>query len=188
MRITGGKARGKTLRFPSGSRERPTSDFLREALFNLLGSLDDKTFLDLYAGSGSVGLEAASRNARTVCFVEKDKRLAGVIKKNISACGQDHECAVMAADVAVALRDLSRKQSRFDIVFADPPYHRGLVEETLNLLNRFTVLGEKGVIVIQHSAKEDWTGFTSDHMRLVDQRKYGENTITFFKWRMNDAG
>jgi 16S rRNA (guanine966-N2)-methyltransferase len=76
MRIIGGEAKGRTLHFPSGSKERPTSDFLREALFNLLGPLQNKTFLDLFAGSGSVGLEAASRGAQGVFFVEKNKQLA----------------------------------------------------------------------------------------------------------------
>jgi len=81
MRITGGEARGRKLNFPSRLKERPTSDFLREALFNLLGSLPGKTFLDLFAGSGGVGLEAASRGAREVCFIEKNKKPVEAIRK-----------------------------------------------------------------------------------------------------------
>ena len=75
--------------FPSESKERPTSDFLREALFNLLGSLEEKIFLDLFAGSGSVGLEAASRGAKEVYFIEKNKNLIEIIKKNIQTCCLD---------------------------------------------------------------------------------------------------
>ena len=77
------------MHFPAGSKERPTSDFLREALFNILGHLEDKTFLDLFAGSGSVGLEAASRGAQEVYFVEKNKNLVEIIKKNIQTCCLD---------------------------------------------------------------------------------------------------
>ena len=91
-------AKGRTLHFPSGSKERPTSDFLRETLFNLLGPLQNKTFLDLFAGSGSVGLEAASRGAQGTFFVEKNKHLVEVIKKNIQTCCLDKNCRIIAGE------------------------------------------------------------------------------------------
>jgi len=181
MRITGGKARGKMLLFPSGSKERPTTDFLREALFNLTGSLNEKTFLDLFAGSGSVGLEAASRDARQVVLVESNQKLAGVIRKNIPNGFQDGRLTIMAADVAFALRDLFRKQCSFDIIFADPPYHRGLVAVTLELLGKYPVLAEGGILVMQHSVKEPIPETVLGIFHRTDQRKYGENALTFFK-------
>jgi 16S rRNA (guanine966-N2)-methyltransferase len=181
MKITGGEAKGRTLRFPSGSKERPTSDFLREALFNLLGSLEGNTFLDLFSGSGSVGLEAASRGAKEIYFIEKDKRLAGIIEKNVQNCHLDKNFFVIAGDIENGLRDLFRKKIKFDIIFVDPPYNRSLVTTTLSLLKKYQILKEEGVIVIQHSLKENFTEFPIDNFNLADQRKYGENALTFFK-------
>lgn len=175
------------LFFPSGSKERPTTDFLREALFNLTGSLNEKTFLDLFAGSGSVGLEAASRGARRVILVESNKKLAGVIRKNIPNGFQDGRLTVMAVDVALALRDLFKKQCLLDIIFADPPYHRGLVAMTLDLLGKYPVLAKGGILVMQHSVKETIPETASGIFCRTDQRKYGENALTFLKWRENNA-
>jgi 16S rRNA (guanine966-N2)-methyltransferase len=181
MRIIGGEAKGRTLHFPSRSKERPTSDFLREALFNLLGSLQNKTFLDLFAGSGSVGLEAASRGAQDVYFVEKNKHLVEVIKKNIQTCCLDKNYRIIAGDIEFGLRDLFRKKYEFDVIFADPPYNRNLVEATLKFLSRHHVLRKDGVIVIQHSIKENFTELVDDNIYQTDQRKYGDNALTFLK-------
>ena len=169
------------MRFPSGSRERPTSDFLRESLFNLLGSLENKSFLDLFAGSGSVGLEAASRDAQEIFFVEKDKRLVEIIKNNIPDCCGHKNYRIVAADVEKALKDLYKKECRFDIVFADPPYNRNLVNKTLELLKKYPIFKEEHLIVIQHSVKENLLDALVDNIRLKDQRKYGENVLTFLK-------
>lgn len=186
MRIIGGTAKGKKINFPAGSKERPTSDFLKENIFNILGSLEDKNFLDLFAGSGSVGLEAASRYAREVYFVEKNKRLADILKKNISACCQNDRCYVMVAESEKALLNLFKRGLRFDIIFADPPYNRNLVNATLTYLNHYTIMAKDGMFVVQHSIKETFD-HTMDHLEMTDQRKYGENALTFFKWRENDA-
>lgn len=177
-----------TLHFPSGSKERPTSDFLRETLFNILGSLEDKKFLDIFAGSGSVGLEAASRDAREVYFVEKSKDLAGIIKKNIPQCCREKDFCIMSADVENALRNLFKKNIRFDVIFADPPYNRGLAQTTLDLLQKYPVMDEESVVVIQHSVKERFAGGPVENIVMTDERKYGENVLTFFKWRKKDAG
>jgi 16S rRNA (guanine966-N2)-methyltransferase len=187
MRIIGGNARGRRLCFPSGSKQRPTSDFLRESLFNLLGSLEGKTFLDLFAGSGSVGLEAVSRGAQCVYFVEKDYRLAEVIKKNINACSFATKCFVITKDVETGLSDIFKK-NKMDIVFADPPYNKNMVGTTISLLNKYQVSKDDILIVIQHSIKENIAESILEKIHLVDQRKYGENNLTFFKWRKNDSG
>jgi len=188
MRIIGGKARGRTLCFPSGSRERPTSDFLREALFNLLGSLEDKTFLDLFAGSGSVGIEAASRGARSVYLIEKNKKLAGIIEKNIHACGFGQKCFLIAKDVEKGLSDICREKIKMDIIFADPPYNRNFIELTMSLLNKYQISNDNALMVLQHSVKENIDELAHKKTHLFDQRKYGENILTFLKWRRDDAG
>ena len=181
MRIIGGKAKGRTLHFPPGSKERPTSDFLREALFNMLGSLEEKIFLDLFAGSGSVGLEAASRGAQEVYFVEESKNLVEIIKKNIQKCCLDENCFVITADIEYGLRNLLKKKCEADIIFIDPPYNRNMVGKTLNLLNKYQIFKEDVAVVIQHSMKENFTGSMDKNIYLKDQRKYGENVLTFLK-------
>jgi len=187
MRITGGEAKGRTLYFPAGSKERPTSDFLRETLFNLLDSVEEKSFLDLYAGSGSVGLEAASRGAKEVYFVEKNIKLAANIEKNIQSCLFEKKCYVITKDIKQGLSDLFKKKYKIDIIFADPPYSRNLVQTTLDLLNKYQVIGDNSLFIIQHSTREIFTG-NANNIFMTDQRKYGDNALTFFKWRKNDAG
>lgn len=169
------------MSFPTKSKERPTSDFLREALFNLLGTLQGKTFLDLFAGSGSVGLEAASRGAQDVCFVEKNKNLVEVIKKNIQTCALDTNYRIIDKDIEFGLHDLFRKKCGFDIIFADPPYNRDLTGVTLKALSKHNVLNKDGILVIQHSIKENFSEPGNDTIYQKDQRKYGENALTFLK-------
>lgn len=168
------------MHFPSRSNQRPTTDFLRETLFNLLGSSADQFFLDLFAGSGSVGLEAASRQAKTVVFVEISKTLAGVIRDNVSLCGYSERCLIIQADIEWALSDLYRKECRCDVIFADPPYNQGFIGETLQVLKEYPVLQADGIIVLQHSVREKLPSLP-DGWFLADQRKYGDNLLTFIR-------
>jgi 16S rRNA (guanine966-N2)-methyltransferase len=151
-----------------------------------LGSPADQFFLDLFAGSGSVGLEAASRQAKTVAFVEKSKALIGVIRDNVSLCGYSEKCLVIHADIQSALRDLYGKKCRFDVIFADPPYNRGMISETLKVLKEYPVLQRGGIIVLQHSVREKLTPLP-DGWSVADQRKYGDNLLTFIRMAVHDA-
>jgi 16S rRNA (guanine966-N2)-methyltransferase len=179
MRVSGGEAKGRTLKFPSRSTQRPTTDFLRETLFNILGSPADQVFLDLYAGSGSVGLEAASRKAKKIVFVEKNRDLIGTIRENVSLCGYADRCLIIHADIQTALRNLYRQKNGFDVVFADPPYNRGFIAETLRLLTEYPVIQENGFVVLQHSIKEQLA--LSTEWFITDQRKYGDNLLTLLR-------
>ncbi len=180
MRISGGEAKGRTLNFPARCAQRPTTDFLREALFNVLRLQPDQNFLDLFAGSGAVGLEAASRGAHKVTFVEKSKTLIAVLRQNVSVCGYDEKCVIMQADVHSALSSLSRKKSMFDVIFADPPYNEGFIGETLKTLYENPVLQKNGLLVLQHSVREQLNEL-ADGWFLSDQRKYGDNLLTFIR-------
>jgi 16S rRNA (guanine966-N2)-methyltransferase len=179
MRIIGGEAKGRILHFPSGSRQRPTTDFLREALFNLLGPLPGKSFLDLFAGSGSVGLEAASRGADRVVLIEKDREIVRTAMKNAADLGFGDKCRIIAADVGTGLTQLFQDKYKFDILFADPPYDKQLVGKTIKLLIAKPVLQAGSVVVIQHSAREDFQAFLNEKAVLSDQRKYGDNILSF---------
>jgi len=187
MRITGGESKGRKFNFPSRSTSRPTSDFLRETLFNLLGTVSEQTFLDIFAGSGSVGLEALSREAKKVVFIEKNRSLAGVIRENTETCGYSDKTIVVTADFQSAVRDLFAKNYRFDVIFSDPPYNQGLIAETLNQLNKYMLLYKDGVIVLQHSEREKPSDLPVG-MYLTDQRKYGENILTFIRMDIDDTG
>jgi 16S rRNA (guanine966-N2)-methyltransferase len=187
MRIIGGEDKGRKLYFPSQLKERPTSDFLREALFNLLGPLQGKIFIDLFAGSGSVGLEAASRGAQEVYFIEKNNNLVAVVKKNIQTCSFSEKCRIIGKDIGIGLRDLFQKKCEVDIVFADPPYNQDMVGTTLSYLNKYQVLGEGGIVVIQHSIKESFSEFLGENIYQTKQKRYGDSALTFFKWSGNDT-
>jgi 16S rRNA (guanine966-N2)-methyltransferase len=185
MRITGGDAKGRVFIFPSKSTSRPTSDYLRENLFNLLGDISGDSFLDLFSGSGSVGLEALSRRARKVVFVEKNKSLSALIIKHLNVCGYSEKSLVLTTDFQAALRKLYEERYEFDVIFSDPPYHHGLVEATLKQLLKFPILRKKGIIILQHSEKERLTTIP-DRIYVVDKRKYGENCFTFLRMDLTE--
>ncbi|MBP7232500.1 MAG: 16S rRNA (guanine(966)-N(2))-methyltransferase RsmD [Syntrophaceae bacterium] len=180
MRICAGEAKGRLLKFPAGSRQRPTTDFLKEALFNILGSPAGQSFLDLFAGSGSVGLEALSRKAGEAVFVEIRKELYGVIWKNAALCGYLEKCRIVQGDVQSVLQNLNHRKCRFDVIFADPPYNRGFIGRTLKALELNPVLREDGVMVFQHSIRE-YPSPLPEGWFVADQRKYGENGLTFIR-------
>jgi 16S rRNA (guanine966-N2)-methyltransferase len=117
MRVVAGEFKGRRLVAPRGARTRPTADRVREALFSMLGDVSGARVLDLYAGSGALGIEALSRGAESVVFVERDPRAAGVIERNLASLGLDE--AVLRQD---AVRFLARAEGTFDLVFCDPPY------------------------------------------------------------------
>lgn len=180
MRISGGEVKGRALNFPSRSAQRPTTDFLRETLFNILVLPADQCFLDIFAGSGSVGLEAASRKAKKITFIEKSKVLIGVIRENISLCGYSEKCQIIHADIRSALRDLHKKKCKFGVIFADPPYSQGFIGKTISLLKEYPVLQEEGIIILQHSVREPLNQLP-DGWFVTDERKYGDNLLTFIR-------
>lgn len=186
MRITGGECRGRALNFPSRSPQRPTTDFLRSALFNLIGQPPPQDILDLYAGSGSVGLEALSRGTQRAVFVEKNRTLAGIIKKNAGMCGYMDRSLIIEAEVKAALVDLHRREQRFALVFADPPYNQGFVAQTLLSLDDSPVCRNDGFIVLQHSVHEQLP--TSDSWELIRQRKYSDHILSFVRMQKHDSG
>ena len=183
-RIIGGSAGGRRLQTPRGDLTRPTSDRVREALFSALesslGSLEGLRFLDLYAGSGAVGLEALSRGASTATLVEQDRRTAELIRANARTVGLP-ETEVVAAAVA---RHLSgRPVAAYDVVFLDPPYsHPGdAVVGDLAALAAPGWLAADAVVVVERSSRQP-IGAWPDGFRPDRVRRYGETTLTFATW------
>jgi 16S rRNA (guanine966-N2)-methyltransferase len=179
MRIIGGKARGRKLLVPKKTEIRMTSDRVKESLFNILSPVEGITFLDLYAGTGNVGIEAISRKAKKVVFIEKSNLHVEILKKNIDLCGFNRDCEIIADTVKNGIRTLAVRQELFDIIFADPPYEKNMIRETLRLLSEYPLMAKNGIIVMEHSLKEECTG--EGDFVVTDQRKYGDTGISFLK-------
>jgi 16S rRNA (guanine966-N2)-methyltransferase len=180
MKIIGGEARGRRIRLPGGCRIRPTTDRVKKSLFDILHSVTEKSFLDLFAGSGNVGLESLSRGAHFAVFVERDVHLVEAIRKNAVQLGFSQRSEVIAANAERGLGRLFQRKERFDIIFADPPYDEGLATETLAWLERDDVLAESGIVVLQHSLRETPVGLQIRAMVVADQRRYGDTVLSFF--------
>ncbi len=181
MRVIGGDAKRKHIYSPQKSQIRPTSDGIKESLFNILHTLSGKSFLDLFAGSGNVGLEALSRGAAKVVFVEKNAVMVNAIKRNIRELGFNDKCKVLATEVGKGIRQLQRNGDSFDFLFADPPYERGFIREIFQCLSKVDVISQYGLLIIQHSKREDVIGHHTGNFVLTDQRRYGDTLLSFFK-------
>jgi 16S rRNA (guanine966-N2)-methyltransferase len=175
MRIIAGRFQRRALHAPSGRNTRPTADRTREAIFNLLQSrfhLNDAHVLDLFAGSGALGLEALSRGASSSTFVESDPGAVRTIHQNITSLGVVDETDVLRMDV---LKYLLRPSRRFDLVFADPPYILGLLPTLpTQMLN---VTEPEGYAVLEHDKRHTF----EHHPGWVLSRPYGRTTVSLFE-------
>ena len=180
-RIIAGTVGGRTLRTPPGSGTRPTSDRVREALFSALDARDavaGSRVLDLYAGSGALGLEAASRGAASVVLVESDRRAAEVISGNVRELGLGQRVRVTRSSVEVALARAAGESERADLVFIDPPYD--VDEASLGVvLGRLAAgwLAEGGLVVVERSKRSPEPAWPAGLERVGKPRKYGDTTI-----------
>jgi len=191
MRIITGKYKGKTIKIPQGIR--PTQDKVRKALFDILGNIEGLSFLDLYAGSGAVGLEALSQEASRVVFVENDSRCINIIKKNLgildAAClppacrtGRDRQGCLMQIDVSLAIKQLAENTERFDIIFLDPPYYQDLAKKTLKILSYYDIVSPNSLIICQHFKKDNLSDNLGD-LVLFKQARYGDTILSFYRKR-----
>lgn len=186
MRIIGGRAKGRRIAVPPGYTVRPTSDRIKEALFNILGPLEGQTFLDLYAGTGSVGLEALSRGARQVVFVERIPSLVAALKRNLEVFGFSGGYEIIASDIGPAFSRMVEKGLQFDVIFADPPYRKGQIARTVDLLNfHVSLLAPGGVAILQCAREEPLVIEGDQGMTLVDERKYGDTLLSFMRHSEN---
>jgi 16S rRNA (guanine(966)-N(2))-methyltransferase RsmD len=188
MRITGGKYGGIKLRGPTHQGLRPTTDMLREALFNILGdSFLDGRVLDLFAGAGTLGLEAISRGARTVYFVEKDHKGLRLLKQNLQRLPEvTTEVRIFPGDVLRILPKISREEAVFDLVLMDPPFKAKLWLGVLELISRLPMLATDGQIVVEIS-KYALLPERVGCLQRVDKRVYGEVSLEFWKYATDGA-
>jgi len=180
LRIIAGGAHGRRLRVPSG-RTRPTSSLVRGALFNMLehrGWLADSYILDLYAGSGALGIEALSRGARGVVFVEASSGVLRTLRENLAASGFAGRAEVLATKAERALRTLERRGTRVDGVIADPPYGLGCVQRLVDQLAASDVLASDGWVAVEHAADE--APEARPGLAVTASRRHGGTALTLF--------
>ncbi len=175
MRIIGGKYRGKKLQSPADSAVRPTLDRVRETLFNILQfRVPECRFLDLFAGSGAIGIEAYSRGAREVVFVEKQKEHVRLLRNNLASVRA--ECLVLQEDAILACKHL---QGSFDLIYLDPPYEAGLYLSALRAVAENGRLAEEGTVVCERLTAQPPSYEVPWHCR--DSRKIGTVTLDFLE-------
>ena len=181
LRIIAGKYKGLRLDTLRGRRLRPTADRVREAIFNILGyDLSELWVLDLFAGTGAMGLEALSRGAGFVVMVEQHPAAIRLIGRNLAACGNPEHVRVYKLDLRRGLKGLRKQDYSFDLVFLDPPYGRGLSQRCLDQLGTGKLLNTAATVVSEHAVEENLTS-TYGCLHLQTMRIYGTTGVSFYK-------
>lgn len=178
LRIIAGSARGRRLRCLPGNEVRPTLDRIREAIFSSLGqSVEGALFLDLFAGTGAVGIEALSRGARSATFVESSRRCNRVLHQNLEHCGLTERASVLRADWKTAVRQLRRSHGPFDVAYVDPPYDRYREGPILNAVA--ALLAPQGQLLLEHGVHKLPPGNAGELMCARTVR-YGQTAISWY--------
>lgn len=178
MRVIGGKYRGRRLKTVEGLAVRPTSDRLRETLFNILApQIKDSRFLDLCAGSGAVGIEALSRGASHVTFVDQSRPACSAIQVNLDTIGITNEATIINKDAVSAMKHLT---GRFDIIFFDPPYESDVYDRVLGELGESDLPAPDTIVVVEHRAKRP-PEQTFGRLEIFRTVKQGDSSLAFFQ-------
>ncbi|MDP2754926.1 MAG: 16S rRNA (guanine(966)-N(2))-methyltransferase RsmD [Nitrospirota bacterium] len=192
MRISGGIAKGRQIvtkkYFSKASDEeqlRPTSSKVREALFDIIrNEIDGASFVDLYAGTGTVGFEALSRGASRAIFVEPNDLRAITIKKNADEFGFREKAQVVKSRAHEFLEKSSSKKESFDIFFVDPPYHSEEIKKVLPMIGEKGLLNKSGVVIVEHFFKREMPE-TAGELKIDRSYRYGDTMLTFYRKSVN---
>ena len=180
MRIIGGRARGRTLVAPAGAKTRPTQDYVRESLFNIIRwDVEDARVLDLFAGTGALSLESVSRGAKSAVLIDMDRAACAAIKKNIGSARMEEQCRLIARDYRAAVELLAREGQVFDIVFIDPPYRMENTGEMCAELYDGGLLAPAFLLVVEH--RRGCAPMLDARFDAFDLRSYGDTQITFVR-------
>lgn len=182
MRVIAGSARSVPLITPKGLDTRPTSDQIKETLFNMLqGYVEGSKFLDLFAGSGQIGVEALSRGAKFAAFVEKSDEAVKCIKANVDKTKFTDKALVLKMEVLSGIRALEIEKRKFDIIFVDPPYNQGLEQGILNVLANSTILDEDVIIIVEANKNTDFSYVDELGFKIVKDKIYKNNRHLFLR-------
>lgn len=180
MRVIAGSAKRIQLKTLDGLETRPTTDRIKETLFNMIAPwIGDCQFLDLFAGSGGIGIEALSRGAEKAVFIEMNRAAMEVIRENIRRTGLEERSELVRADVSAGLQRLSGR--KFDYIFMDPPYQGRLEKRTLKLIGELDLLAEDGMIIAEAALETDFSYADSLGYRIVKEKKYKTNKHVFME-------
>lgn len=180
MKIVAGKNRGNKLKSPKGLFIRPTSQKVREALFDIIGtSIQEACFLDLFAGTGAVGIEALSRGAKKVIFIEKELKCTKIIQENLEKTKNNQNAIVYKLDFLSGLKILAKKNYLLDYIFLDPPYNMSIVNISLSEISKLPILNKNSVVIAQHY-KREIVNDKLNNLKLFKQKIYGECCLSFF--------
>lgn len=183
MRVISGKARSIRLETPEGNGTRPTTDRIKETLFNMINfDLPGATFLDIFSGSGAIGIEALSRGASQATFIEKDSNALSYIKRNLKATHLENLSTVLEGDFQTRL--LGLKGQQFDIIFMDPPYELGCETEVLRLIQSNELLAPEGRIIIERASTKAFK-VEVDGFYVTKEKVFKTTTMTFISQEEN---
>ena len=183
MRIITGDYRGRKLETPIGNDVRPTTDKVKESIFNLLqNEIYGSVCVDLFAGTGSLGLEALSRGAEKCYFCDNARASLNLIKTNIKICKAEDKSIILAGDYT---KTLIRIKEKADIFFLDPPYHEGLYENCLSLIESLDLLNEDGIIIAEHG-KHDEVPEQVGNLVKVRERRYGGIIVSIYRYAVEE--
>jgi len=187
MRIISGTSKGRKLVTPKNWSLRPTSDRVKESIFNILREqIEGGMVLDLFAGTGNLGIEALSRGAKKVIFVEKGRHALRLIQRNLAQFGLEERSEVLPIDANRAIGILKQRGKTFDLIFMDPPYEKGLIERTLTKLSSHQIYHRDSILVIEHHRRE-LLPLAINGWNLIRQRQMGETVISFLTPQEEDA-
>jgi len=189
LRVIAGSAKGKILKAPQGLKTRPITDMIKEALFNVMGAKVHKSmFLDLFAGSGSVGIEALSRGAKWVTFIDNSNNAIKTIRQNLDNCNFKSNHEIFRNDVFLALEILNKRQRQFDIIYVDPPFtNEPIFVKVMHVLDKSNILKENGILIIRTPRN---LNFKINLIKLKEYRSknYGESTLHYFEGEKGEDG
>ena len=182
MRIIAGKARGRKLIPPATMETRPTLDRVKEAMFSsIYGYIQDSVVIDVFAGTGSLGLEAASRGAKEVYLVDKSSVTFPLLKENVQSLKFDDFCIPLNMDSYDDLDFLARKEKIFDLIFIDPPYCKEMIPAAIKIVKEKNLLHKDGIIVTKiDTIEEIYKGY--EDIALIKSKKYGNTTVCYYKF------
>ena len=179
MRVIAGKYRGKRLSAPKGDNVRPTTDRIKETVFNILQfKIAGARCLDLFAGTGNLGLESWSRGAEGITFIDESKESLRLVQANITKCKADKDCTVIKGNAVNVIERLYKQGKTFDFAFCDPPYNKGWIAKIITALNTYPVLNHGGYLVVERAVHEVLEDMPAA-FELVRSEKYGETIVDF---------
>jgi 16S rRNA (guanine966-N2)-methyltransferase len=179
MRIISGTSKGRKLVTPKSQFLRPTSDRVKESIFNILREeMEEKVVLDLFAGTGNLGIEALSRGAKKAIFVEKGRQALRLIQRNLNQFGLEERSEIIPKDAIRAIGILKQRGESFDLILMDPPYEKGLIQRTLMKLNSYPIYHKDSILVIEHDRREPLPHIMNG-WNLIRERRIGDTVISF---------